>query len=245
VKDWASQFAFKWVNLYRYTVEAVAAVTATDGEHLRAVGLYKLNSVDPQLESAWFQPLNLKCDLLVSKFAFKFNVLCCYGAARGNHPAIVKNELAVSALWLLSAHRPAALTLLGLCEAPSANREESSPTQSRAAGKLEEEEEEEVFFPVVAEEPNYRDLAREEWYPPGMTPPPPPTPPPPDESREEDLLRRAGEAKAEEQQFPPPPPPPKLELLLPVVRVLAGGRGDWPLVHPPTHFILHDTRGGR
>ena len=37
-------------------------------------GLYKLNPVDPQLESAWFQPLKLKCDFLVSKFAFKFNL---------------------------------------------------------------------------------------------------------------------------------------------------------------------------
>jgi hypothetical protein len=25
-------------------------------------------------ESTWFQPLNLKCDILVSKFAFKFNL---------------------------------------------------------------------------------------------------------------------------------------------------------------------------
>jgi hypothetical protein len=39
------------------------------------VGLYKLNSVDPPwLETACFQPLNLKCDILVSKFAFKFNL---------------------------------------------------------------------------------------------------------------------------------------------------------------------------
>ena len=30
-----------------------------------------MNAVDPQLESARFQPLNLKCDILVSKFAFK------------------------------------------------------------------------------------------------------------------------------------------------------------------------------
>jgi hypothetical protein len=28
-----------------------------------------------ELESAWFQPLNLKCDFLVSKFAL--NVTCC------------------------------------------------------------------------------------------------------------------------------------------------------------------------
>jgi hypothetical protein len=49
----------------------------------RAVGLYKLNSVYPAIESAsaWFhpQPLNLKCDILVSKSAFKCN-LCRYSA---------------------------------------------------------------------------------------------------------------------------------------------------------------------
>jgi hypothetical protein len=33
-----------------------------------------LNSVDPQLESAWFRTLILKCDVLVSNFAFKFNL---------------------------------------------------------------------------------------------------------------------------------------------------------------------------
>jgi hypothetical protein len=38
------------------------------------VGLYKLNAVEPWLESAWFQTLNLKCDILVSKFAFKCNL---------------------------------------------------------------------------------------------------------------------------------------------------------------------------
>jgi hypothetical protein len=38
------------------------------------VGLYKLNPVDPYHESAWFQPLNLKCDILVSNFAFKCNL---------------------------------------------------------------------------------------------------------------------------------------------------------------------------
>ena len=29
-----------------------------------------VNSIDPQLESAWFQTLNLKCDILVSYFNF-------------------------------------------------------------------------------------------------------------------------------------------------------------------------------
>jgi hypothetical protein len=38
------------------------------------VGLYKLNAIYPDLESAWFQPLNLLCDILVSKFAFKINL---------------------------------------------------------------------------------------------------------------------------------------------------------------------------
>jgi hypothetical protein len=40
----------------------------------------KLNPVDPQLDTAWFQPLNLSSEELVSKFAFfKFN-LCRYTA---------------------------------------------------------------------------------------------------------------------------------------------------------------------
>jgi hypothetical protein len=33
-----------------------------------------LNAVDPQLESAWFQPCNLSSDFLASKFAFKCNL---------------------------------------------------------------------------------------------------------------------------------------------------------------------------
>jgi hypothetical protein len=46
----------------------VAAVNAS------LAGLSNLDRVYPQLESAWFQPLSLTCDVLVSKFAFKFNV---------------------------------------------------------------------------------------------------------------------------------------------------------------------------
>jgi hypothetical protein len=47
-------------------------------ELLGWVGRCELTPVDtPQLESAWMQTLNLKCDILVSKFAFKFN-LCRY-----------------------------------------------------------------------------------------------------------------------------------------------------------------------
>jgi hypothetical protein len=39
--------------------------------------------VDPQLESARFQPLNLKCDILVSKFAFKCNLYRYTGGVPG------------------------------------------------------------------------------------------------------------------------------------------------------------------
>jgi di/tricarboxylate transporter len=40
------------------------------------VGVYKLESSLPihSLKGAWFQPLNLKCDILISKFAFKVNL---------------------------------------------------------------------------------------------------------------------------------------------------------------------------
>jgi hypothetical protein len=52
--SWFRAFAFKWVNLCRYTADEVALVL------LPEVGLYKLNPADPYLESAlWFQPLNL------------------------------------------------------------------------------------------------------------------------------------------------------------------------------------------
>jgi hypothetical protein len=39
------------------------------------VGLYTLNSVYPWLESAWFQPLNLKCDFLVLRLCFQIQVV--------------------------------------------------------------------------------------------------------------------------------------------------------------------------
>ena len=50
-------------------------------EEVHVAGLYKLNPDYPQLESAWFQTLNLKCDILVSKFAFKCNLYRCYTSA--------------------------------------------------------------------------------------------------------------------------------------------------------------------
>jgi hypothetical protein len=56
---------FKWGNLYRYVAYTYVMLLLGC-----MVGLYNLNPVDPQLESAWFQPLNLKCDILVSKICF-------------------------------------------------------------------------------------------------------------------------------------------------------------------------------
>ena len=56
------------------------------------VGLYKLNAVEPWLESAWFQTLNLKCDILVSKFAFKCNLYRYVGGLRA---AVGRGRLAV------------------------------------------------------------------------------------------------------------------------------------------------------
>ena len=41
-----------------------------------------MNAADPWLESAaWFQPLRLKCEILVSTFAFKWVHLCRYTEA--------------------------------------------------------------------------------------------------------------------------------------------------------------------
>jgi hypothetical protein len=50
-----------------FTVDSVAATTPLLVEY--EAGLYKLSSADPQLESAWFQPLSLSSDKLVSNFA--------------------------------------------------------------------------------------------------------------------------------------------------------------------------------
>ena len=151
-------------------------------------------------------------------------------ASRPDHPAVVKNELAVSALWLLSAHRPAALTLLGLLRPPGEETEPSKRSPAPSANDPEEGADETAFSESFAFEPaeeiNYRDMPREEWYPPGSTPPPPPTPPEePVEVPETAATARAGVDGAAASASPPPrTPPPTPRLLLPVVRVLAGGR---------------------
>jgi predicted secreted protein len=79
-----------------------AAVFVGDG-----VGLYKLNKVDPQLASTcWLQILNLKCDILVSKFAFSFNLYryngVLQGAAGFDYLALAMAAAAAPALGLLA-----------------------------------------------------------------------------------------------------------------------------------------------
>jgi hypothetical protein len=74
VISWFQNFAFK-CNLHRYNVRHVTTPTRKtrfnyDFNMRVMVGLCELNAVDPWLESAWSQPLNLKCENPVSKFGF-------------------------------------------------------------------------------------------------------------------------------------------------------------------------------
>ena len=64
MKKPVSKFAFQVHNLQRYA-EAFPklkrdAQNRADPDGPLSVGLYQSNPVDPQLESAWFEPLNLK-----------------------------------------------------------------------------------------------------------------------------------------------------------------------------------------
>jgi hypothetical protein len=82
--------------LFRYTA-AVAAMREAFGKEnvvlVRTVRRCKQNSVDPWLERAWFQPLSLKRDILVSKFAFKCNL---YRYSSGPFlPGFPQNQLVV------------------------------------------------------------------------------------------------------------------------------------------------------
>jgi hypothetical protein len=57
------------------------------------VWLYMLNAVDAWLETAWFQRFILKSDILVSNFAFKFNLyryMMVWGHAR---PTFLRNRI--------------------------------------------------------------------------------------------------------------------------------------------------------
>jgi hypothetical protein len=82
-------FAFEF-NLYRYAsawacdAEGIRSILAASGGGMRtlslemaAVGAVKVYSslkapgFNPELESAWFQPLNMKCDLFGFKMCFQ------------------------------------------------------------------------------------------------------------------------------------------------------------------------------
>jgi hypothetical protein len=62
VKIWFQILLFRIHNLYRYDADMRRTLVAASwnnpkdkghGDLLRMVGLYKLNAVDPSLESAW------------------------------------------------------------------------------------------------------------------------------------------------------------------------------------------------
>jgi hypothetical protein len=57
---------------------------STSGE--TEVGRCKLNPVDPQLESAWFQPLNLSSEKLVSKLCFQMQLAPLHRGRRTHVP---------------------------------------------------------------------------------------------------------------------------------------------------------------
>jgi hypothetical protein len=60
VKFWFQAFAYK-CNLCRYSecIKREKIVTYNTWCPPGLVGLYKLNAVDPQLESSWFQPVSM------------------------------------------------------------------------------------------------------------------------------------------------------------------------------------------
>jgi hypothetical protein len=62
-----------------------------------------LNAVAPQLESAWFQPLKLKCGFLVSIFAFN---LCRYNAVSRALAASPKVNATWDAARGVAVHHP-------------------------------------------------------------------------------------------------------------------------------------------
>jgi hypothetical protein len=85
-----------------------------------AAGLYKLNPVYPELESAWFQPWSLKFDILVSKFCFhKFNLYCYTAAAKEAAAATEAKEKA-------EAEAEAKLKAAAAAEAEKARKEKEA-----------------------------------------------------------------------------------------------------------------------
>ena len=90
---WFSQsLGFHKCNLHRYAKGRSRRAPAATPSSTRGrmspctVGLYKFSSVDPiALESApglVTQPLNLKCDILVSELAFEFDFNLCTATTR-------------------------------------------------------------------------------------------------------------------------------------------------------------------
>jgi hypothetical protein len=53
-------------------------------ENDTSVGLYKLNPVDPQLDSAWFQPSSLSSEKLASKLCFQMQLVPLHHGALAN-----------------------------------------------------------------------------------------------------------------------------------------------------------------
>jgi hypothetical protein len=66
-----------------YGMSASEMVTAEGVRH--QVGLYKLNPVDPALESAWFQPLKLERDILVSSLCVQIHLVPLQPGLRRQH----------------------------------------------------------------------------------------------------------------------------------------------------------------
>jgi hypothetical protein len=54
------------------------------GKGAAVVGLYKLTPPEPQLKGAWFQPLHLFSEKLVSKCAFQMQLVLVRGGAWRN-----------------------------------------------------------------------------------------------------------------------------------------------------------------
>jgi hypothetical protein len=80
VKKRFPKFVFQSFNFYRYAEVLIeASQTFLPREHAFEATASLADTggalqVDPRLESAWFQPSRLKCDILVSKFAFSSSI---------------------------------------------------------------------------------------------------------------------------------------------------------------------------
>jgi hypothetical protein len=78
------------------------------GVALSVVGLSSRIQFTRSLKIAWFQPLCLKCDLQVSKFAFKFNLYRYSVGSRHRVPASDRDARAGVGLYMLKCSCPIA-----------------------------------------------------------------------------------------------------------------------------------------